>query len=60
MAENFETGWLLGPEGPVARGMDGYEQRDQQIEMAEAIAGVFERVLHLVAEAGTGVGKSFA
>ena len=50
----------MGPEGPVAGGMDGYERREQQMEMAEAIAGAFERGIHLVAEAGTGVGKSFA
>ncbi|MCP4712584.1 MAG: helicase [Planctomycetes bacterium] len=60
MDENFATGWLLGPDGPVAGGMDGYERRDQQIEMGEAIADAFERGIHLVAEAGTGVGKSFA
>jgi ATP-dependent DNA helicase DinG len=51
---------LLGPQGPVARALPGFEARRQQQEMASAIARAFARRRHLAVEAGTGVGKSFA
>ena len=51
---------FLGSGGPVAERLGGYELRPQQIEMARAISDAFEQGKHLVAEAGTGVGKSFA
>ncbi|MGB9825071.1 MAG: ATP-dependent DNA helicase, partial [Desulfofundulus sp.] len=38
----------------------GYEVREQQIEMALAIEKVLKDKHHLVSEAGTGTGKSFA
>lgn len=38
----------------------GYEHRPQQQEMALAVADVVEAGEHLIVEAGTGVGKSFA
>lgn len=52
---------LLSPEGPVARllGPD-FESRGEQARMAEAVALAMERKSHLLVEAGTGVGKSFA
>ncbi|MFO0889307.1 MAG: helicase C-terminal domain-containing protein [Isosphaeraceae bacterium] len=50
----------LGPGGAVARRMPGYESRPQQLAMAEAVACAIERPGHLIVEAGTGVGKSFA
>jgi len=50
----------LGPEGLVARGLAGYEHRSEQIAMAEAVDRAFRAGRHLVVEAGTGVGKSFA
>ncbi len=50
----------LGPEGLVARGLAGYEHRPEQIAMAEAVDRAFRAGRHLVVEAGTGVGKSFA
>ena len=50
----------LGPDGAVARAMPAYEVRPQQIEMAGAVAEAFASDAHLVVEAGTGVGKSFA
>jgi ATP-dependent DNA helicase DinG len=40
--------------------MAGYEARRGQIEMAEAVAEAIAGEHHLVVEAGTGVGKSFA
>ena len=51
---------VLGPNGPVARSLSGYEVRRQQIEMASAIRQAFASGRHLAVEAGTGVGKSFA
>lgn len=51
---------VLGPNGLIAKHLTGYEFRPQQLEMAEAIAGAFSSNEHLVVEAGTGVGKSFA
>ena len=51
---------LLGPTGPIARSLPGYEPRPQQIDMATATADAFATGRHLLVEAGTGVGKSFA
>lgn len=51
----------LGPEGPVARRLgERYEERPQQRQMVEAVAHALDTGGKLVAEAGTGVGKSFA
>ncbi|MBN2211599.1 MAG: DEAD/DEAH box helicase family protein [Sedimentisphaerales bacterium] len=60
MSDGIDPGWFLGPDGPVARQLPGYEVRSQQIEMAEAVCHAFNQPAHLIAEAGTGVGKSFA
>ena len=51
---------ILGPDGSIARRLSNYEQRPQQLDMAEAVARAISGKRHLVAEAGTGVGKSFA
>jgi ATP-dependent DNA helicase DinG len=52
---------ILGPGGAVARRMgDRYEARPQQLEMANAVADAIADSKHLLVEAGTGVGKSFA
>lgn len=52
---------MLGPDGAVARRLGkAYEYRPQQMEMAAAVADALEQGHHLVAEAGTGTGKSFA
>ena len=52
---------VLGPEGSIARRLDArYEERPQQLEMADAVAAAIAKRNHLVVEAGTGVGKSFA
>jgi ATP-dependent DNA helicase DinG len=51
---------LLGPDGPIARRLAGYESRPEQISMAEAVERAFDQNHHLLVEAGTGVGKSFA
>ena len=51
---------ILGPQGRIAARLPQYEQRPQQLEMAEAVADAVRAGGHLVVEAGTGVGKSFA
>lgn len=52
---------LLSPQGPVAACFgEGFEPREQQVEMARRVAETLERRGHLMVEAGTGVGKSFA
>jgi len=51
---------ILGLEGLIARKLDGYEDRPEQLAMAEAVEHAFAHDRHLVVEAGTGVGKSFA
>ena len=52
---------LLAAEGPVAEALAGrYEPRDEQLSMADAVQRTMENRAHLLAEAGTGVGKSFA
>jgi ATP-dependent DNA helicase DinG len=51
---------ILGPGGRIAARLPHYELRPQQLEMAEAVFDAFNRGHHLIAEAGTGVGKSFA
>jgi ATP-dependent DNA helicase DinG len=52
---------ILAPGGAIARRMgELYEFRPQQLEMAAAVQNAIERGKHLLVEAGTGVGKSFA
>ncbi|MCA9017627.1 MAG: DEAD/DEAH box helicase, partial [Planctomycetaceae bacterium] len=51
---------ILGNDGKVARRLEKYEHRHEQLEMAEAVAQAIEQKNHLLVEAGTGVGKSFA
>ena len=51
---------ILGPEGRIAKRLPNYEHRAEQLAMAEAVAGAIQNGHHLVVEAGTGVGKSFA
>ncbi len=46
--------------GALSKVVDGYRERLQQIEMAEAIADAIEQQKNLIAEAGTGTGKTFA
>jgi ATP-dependent DNA helicase DinG len=50
----------LAPGGPVARAHGGYEDRPTQRDMAVAIAARYNEGGVLVAEAGTGTGKSIA
>jgi ATP-dependent DNA helicase DinG len=51
---------IIGPRGRIAGRLPRYEHRPQQLEMAHAVAAAIADGKHLVAEAGTGTGKSFA
>ena len=46
--------------GPLARAVPGYRPRPGQVELAESIARTLDSNGVLVAEAGTGTGKTFA
>jgi ATP-dependent DNA helicase DinG len=46
--------------GALASRISGFKVRPQQLELAEAIHGAIERTEVLIAEAGTGTGKTFA
>jgi len=51
---------LLGENGPLAQELDGFKPRIAQQEMAQAIERAIEEKSQLIAEAGTGTGKTFA
>lgn len=51
---------LLSEDSVLAKAFPSYEFRPQQTEMAMAVALAFNEGSHLIAEAGTGVGKSLA
>ncbi len=50
----------LGLGSDVAAALPGFVPRDEQLRMAEAVEEAFVENRHLMVEAGTGVGKSFA
>ncbi|NBB95737.1 MAG: hypothetical protein GVY16_08355, partial [Planctomycetes bacterium] len=47
---------ILAPGGLIAQALPTYEPRDEQLQMARAVADAFAAPEHLLAEAGTGVG----
>jgi ATP-dependent DNA helicase DinG len=51
---------LLSPDGAIARRLEAFESRPQQVEMAAAVEQALDNRSRLLVEAGTGVGKSFA
>jgi DNA polymerase-3 subunit epsilon/ATP-dependent DNA helicase DinG len=51
---------MLEPGGVFSEIFPGYEHREQQVEMLQAVALAFNQGHHLMAEAGTGTGKSLA
>ncbi len=56
----MSTDAILGPKGSIAKRLSGFESRPQQVQMARAVADAIANRRHLMVEAGTGVGKSFA
>jgi ATP-dependent DNA helicase DinG len=55
-----EIAALFSSEGVLAQAVPGFRARSQQVDMAERIAAAIENNRVLVAEAGTGTGKTFA
>jgi ATP-dependent DNA helicase DinG len=51
---------ILGPGGAVAQRLGSYEERPEQLAMARSVDEAIRGREHLMVEAGTGVGKSFA
>jgi ATP-dependent DNA helicase DinG len=51
---------VLGPAGRLARALPGYEHREDQLAMAHAVERALSARGYLVAEAGTGTGKTLA
>src|SRR5919202_4503649 len=51
---------LFGDDGALARTLHGFEPRAEQQALASAVERALETGEHLLAEAGTGVGKSLA
>ena len=60
MNELLTVDALLGPRGALASAMDGYEFRPEQLEVARAVERAFSERSYLLAEAGTGTGKTLA
>lgn len=58
VAESPERWWA--PDGPLARRHPGWERRPAQEQLAEAVRRTLEAGDTLLAEAGTGLGKSLA
>lgn len=51
---------FFSPDGALGRAFSGYEQRDQQVTMSEAVADALNQGGALITEAGTGTGKGLA
>ncbi len=55
-----EIARIFRPSGKLRKGLESYEYRKEQEEMAKAIANALNQENYLIVEAGTGVGKSWA
>jgi ATP-dependent DNA helicase DinG len=51
---------IFAPGGPLEKAVAGFRHREQQVEFAQAVMEAIESSGVLVAEAGTGTGKTFA
>ena len=51
---------ILSPGGLFSQYMQNFETRNEQIEMLQAVADAITNSRHLMVEAGTGIGKSYA
>src|SRR5690349_11615651 len=51
---------IFGSGGTLAQVLDEYEAREEQAQLADAVTQALETGAHLLAEAGTGTGKSLA
>ena len=55
-----EAASILDYGGPFSQYFEAYEHRGEQVEMLKAVTKSLSNGSHLMVEAGTGVGKSFA
>ena len=55
-----DTKHFFSHKGPLSTVISGYQPRAAQLEMADAIADAIASKQNLIAEAGTGTGKTFA
>ena len=51
---------IFGSNGELVNYINGFQPREGQLSMAQAIERAIDQRTHLVAEAGTGTGKTFA
>jgi len=56
----FDIDSIFSTDGALSRHITGFRTRSQQLEMAQAIASTIAKHRILVAEAGTGTGKTLA
>ncbi|BCN93427.1 ATP-dependent helicase [Thiomicrorhabdus immobilis] len=59
-ASNLTIDCVLGSEGTLSKLVEGYAPRQAQIDMANEVMALIEEDETLLAEAGTGTGKTFA
>lgn len=55
-----EINVIFQENGPLKESIPGFEQRQQQIDMAQAVTQALNEGQHVLIEAGTGTGKSLA
>lgn len=56
----YDLDSILGSNGDLVKHIEGFQSREGQLSMAQAIERAINQRTHLVAEAGTGTGKTFA
>jgi ATP-dependent DNA helicase DinG len=56
----FDLSAVFSEDGPLARALGEFRHRPQQVEFAQAVADTIGAGGTLIAEAGTGTGKTFA
>ena len=59
-SQNITLRDIFSPGGLISQQLEEYEFRQEQLQMAHEVARAFTASEHLIVEAGTGVGKSFA
>lgn len=60
LVRSFNVDNLLGPGGALEAALPAYEHRPEQLQMARAVERAFGERSYLLAEAGTGTGKTIA
>ena len=55
-----ETTAVLSPGGPFSQYLENFESRKEQLDMLQVVSEALTNSRHILVEAGTGIGKSFA